>query len=176
MKKTKFLLWCVLLLSGFAQAQCNLETFKFGTSISAVMRAIQPNEEKNFVDNNKYDKIVLEIPINKLCNTEKHLQKATVDFVFIFNKLVQFNIRSSSKKPQLIHWAEAIYGKKPNKIKGFYTRQVTEDFIWENDNAVIVYFIEPDGSLISESISIQSKHFEKDFEKYYQIEEAKLSS
>jgi hypothetical protein len=53
---------------------------------------------------------------------------------------------------------------------------VTEDFIWENDNAVIVYFIEPDGSLISESISIQSKHFEKNFEKYYQIEEAKLSS
>ena len=63
MKKTKFLLWCVLLLSGFAQAQCNLETFKFGTSISAVIQAIQPNEEKPFVDNNKYNKIVLELSL-----------------------------------------------------------------------------------------------------------------
>jgi hypothetical protein len=117
---------------------------------------------------------VLFVPGEEVCKGEKAFEGAPINFVFLYDKLVEIQTTRLSEKPTLINWAESIYGKKDKKPKSFFDIKPNAQWLWDNFNATIAYSIRPDSQGVIESIIMQSRRYQLDFEKFAKEEEQLL--
>jgi hypothetical protein len=94
-----------------------------------------------------------------------------VNFVFLYDKLVEIQVGHFSEATILVNWAESIYGEKEKKPRSFYAKSPNASWIWDNFNAVIFYSVVPDYENLIETIVIQSKHHQRYFEKFSKEQE-----
>ena len=62
-------------------------------------------------------------PGELVCKNEKIFESVPVNFVFLYDDLVEIQIMRLSELPTLIDWAESIYGEKKDKPSGFFYQQ-----------------------------------------------------
>jgi hypothetical protein len=119
-------------------------------------------------------KQVIFSPGEEVCKGEKYFEGAPVNFVFLYDKLVEIQTTRLSEKPTMINWVESIYGEKQNKPKSFYFDKPNAHWLWDNFNVTIAYSIRPDANDVVESIIIQSRRHRRLFEKFSKEEEKLL--
>ena len=177
MKKTYLIISVILvqlLLISSAQARCNLELFRFGSSVQDIEKQLNLDEGGMLPIMGGESQEVLFVPGEEVCKGEKAFESAPVNFVFLYDKLVEIQTTRLSEKPTLINWAESIYGDKQDKPKSFYDAKPNAQWLWDNFNATIAYSIRPDSQGVIESIIIQSRLHRLDFEKFAKEEEQLL--
>tara|TARA_B100000795_G_scaffold266709_1_gene250354 strand:- start:157 stop:687 length:531 start_codon:yes stop_codon:yes gene_type:complete len=166
MKKNKTLivfLLLQLLFIGSAQAKCDLESFRFGTSYKALVGKLKLDKDLIMPKiDGQYEQLA-SVAGEELCKNEKVFEFASVDFLVLYDKLVEIRVMSFSEKPSLVDWAESIYGKMQKKPTSFYDAQPNAEWIWDNPNATISYSVLSDTNSVVESIIIQSAKHAKYF-------------
>jgi hypothetical protein len=168
MKKNKILiitLFVNLICIGAAQAKCDLESFKFGTSYKSVMSQLKMDGDLMEPKLEGVSERFFLAPGELVCKNEKIFESVPVNFVFLYDDLVEIQIMRLSELPTLIDWAESIYGEKKDKPSGFFYQQPFAQWLWVNSNATIAYSIESNENEVFESIIIQSFNHQKNFEK-----------
>jgi len=156
------------------QARCNLELFRFGSSAEEIKKQLNLPEGGLLPIAGGEFKNVVFVPGEEVCKSEKAFEGAPINFVFLYDKLVEIQTMRLSEKPTLIKWAESIYGVKDKKPKSFYDTKPNAQWLWDNFNATIAYSISPDASDVVESIIIQSRQHQRYFEKFAKEEEGGL--
>jgi hypothetical protein len=177
MKKTYLIISIVLvqlLLISSAQARCNLELFRFGSSVQDIEKQLNLDEGGMLPIMGGESQKVLFVPGEEICKDEKSFEGAPINFVFLYGKLVEIQTTRLSEKPMLINWAESIYGEKQGKPKSFFDTKPNAQWLWDNFNATIAYSIRPDSQGVIESVIIQSRRYQLDFEKFAKEEEQLL--
>ena len=166
MKKNKILILFLLLqlvFIGSAQAKCDLETYRFGTSYKALVGKLKLDKDLIMPKiDGQYEQYVT-VTGDVVCKNEKVFELASVDFLVLYDKLVEIRVMSFSEKPSLVDWAESIYGKMQKKPTSFYDAQPNAEWIWDNPNATISYSVLSDTNSVVESIIIQSAKHAKYF-------------
>jgi hypothetical protein len=160
-----------LVFAGSVQARCNLELFRFGSSVEEVEKELGVNERQNILmpSLDIGSERIIFVRGEEACKGEKHFEGASVGFRFLYDKLVQMEVTAHSIKPRLINWAESIYGEKEDKPKGF--QKFNAQWTWQNFNSAISYLIQPDEGNIVELVIIQSRRHRLVFEKFYKEQE-----
>jgi len=174
MKKIQLIMFILLgqmLIVGYAQAQCNLEAFQFGSSYEEIQKKLGLSEAGLMPIIDGESKKVVFTPGEEVCKGEEAFIGTPVEFVFLYDNLVEIRTMRLSDKPVMIHWAESIYGKKDKKPRSFYSEKPNAQWLWNNFNATIAYSIQPDANDVIESIIIQSRRHQRYFEKYTKEEE-----
>jgi hypothetical protein len=177
MKKTYLIISVILvqlLLISSAQARCNLELFRFGSSAEDIKKQLNLPEGGMLPIMGSESKNVVFVPGEEVCKDEKAFEGAPINFVFLYDKLVEIQTVRLSEKPTLVNWAESIYGEKQNKPKSFFDTKPNAQWLWDNFNATIAYSIRPDSQGVIESIIMQSRRYQLDFEKFAKEEEELL--
>ena len=177
MKKTYLIISILLvqlLLISSAQARCNLEPFHFGSSVQDIEKQLNLDEGGMLPIMGGESQEVLFVPGEEVCKGEKSFEGAPINFVFLYDKLVEIQTVRLSDKPILVNWAESIYGKKDKKPKSFFNDKPDAQWLWDNFNATIAYSIRPDSQGVIESIIIQSRRHQRYFEKFAKEEEQLL--
>ena len=177
MKKTYLIISIVLvqlLLISSAQARCNLELFRFGSSVQDIEKQLNVDQGGMLPIMGGESQKVLFVPGEEACKGEKDFEGAPVTFVFLYDKLVEIQTTRLSEKPMFINWAESIYGEKQGKPKSFFDAKPNAQWLWDNFNATIAYSIQPDSQGVIESIIIQSRRYQLEFEKFAKEEEQLL--
>jgi hypothetical protein len=170
-KITILILLTQLMLITSAEARCNLELFRFGSSAEEIKKQLNlPDGGMLPIVGNEFKNVVF-VPGEKVCKYEKAFEGAPINFVFLYDKLVEIQTTRLSGKPTMINWAESVYGEKKNKPKGFYQQDPIANWMWENFNAIIAYSIRPDEQGVIESIIIESRQHQRYFEKFFKKEE-----
>jgi hypothetical protein len=175
MKKTYLIISIILvqlLLISSAQARCNLELFRFGSSVQEIEKQLNLGEGGLLPIMEGGSRQVVLAPGEEVCRGEKYFEGEPIAFVFLYDKLVEIKTMRLSEKPTLVHWAESIYGEQKNKPKSFYDAKPNAQWLWDNFNATIAYSIQPDANDVVESIIIQSRRHQQYFEKFYKEMEA----
>lgn len=168
MKKNKILiltLFFQLIFIGAAQAKCDLESFKFGTSYKSVMSQLKMDGDFMEPKLEGISERFFLAPGELVCKNEKIFESVPVNFVFLYDDLVEIQIMRLSELPTLIDWAESIYGEKKDKPSSFFYQQPFAQWLWVNSNATIAYSIESNENEVFESVIIQSFNHQKNFEK-----------
>jgi hypothetical protein len=160
-----------LLLITSVQARCNLELFRFGSSVEEIKHQLSLPEGGLLPIMGGESKNIVFVPGEEVCKDEKYFEGTPINFVFLYDKLVEIQTIRLSEKPMLIHWAESIYGEKDKKPKSFYDEKPNAQWLWDNFNATIAYSIQPDANDVVESIIIQSRKHQRYFEKFAKEEE-----
>jgi hypothetical protein len=177
MKKTYLIISILLvqlLIISSAQARCNLELFSFGSSVQDIEKQLNLDEGGMLPIMGGASQKVLFVPGEEACKGEKAFEGAPINFVFLYDKLVEIQTTRLSEKPTLISWAESIYGEKDKKPKSFYDDKPNAQWLWDNFNATIAYSIQTDSQGVIESIIIQSRRYQLEFEKFAKEEEQLL--
>ena len=177
MKKTYLIISILLvqlLLISSAQARCNLELFRFGSSVQDIEKQLNLDEGGMLPIMGGASQEVLFVPGEEICKDEKSFEGAPINFVFLYDKLVEIQTVRLSEKPTLVNWAESIYGVKDKKPKSFFNVKPNAQWLWDNFNATIAYSIRPDSQGVIESIIIQSRRYQLEFEKFAKEEEQLL--
>ena len=165
MKKNKILILTLivqLMLIGAAQAKCDLESFKFGSSYKTLISKLKLDMDSEIKDVPEY---FVYAPGELVCKNEKIFESVPVNFIFVYDKLVEIHITRLSEEATLVDWAESIYGEKKDKPRSFFYQQPYAQWLWVNSNATIAYSIESNETEVFESIIIQSFNHQKNFEK-----------
>jgi len=165
MKKNKIIILTLiaqLLFIGSAQAKCDLESFKFGSSYKTLNNKLKLDMDSEINDVPEY---FLFAPGELVCKNEKIFEGVPVNFIFVYDKLVEIQITRLSEEATLLDWAESIYGEKVNKPSSFYYEMPNAQWLWDNSNAAIAYSIKSNENQVFESIIIQSLNHQKYFEK-----------
>jgi len=177
MKKTYLIISILLvqlLLISSAQARCNLELFRFGSSAEEIKTQLNLPEGGMLPIMGSESKNAVFVPGEEVCKDEKAFEGAPINFVFLYDKLVEIQTVRLSEKPTLVNWAESIYGVKDKKPKSFHDDKPNAQWLWDNFNATIAYSIQPDSQGVIESIIIQSRRYQLEFEKFAKEEEQLL--
>ena len=165
MKKNKILILTLivqLMFIGAAQAKCDLESFKFGSSYKTLISKLKLDMDSEIKDVPEY---FVYAPGELVCKNEKIFESVPVNFIFVYDKLVEIHITRLSEEATLVDWAESIYGEKKDKPRSFFYQQPYAQWLWVNSNATIAYSIESNENEVFESIIIQSFNHQKIFEK-----------
>jgi len=174
MKKNKILILFLLLqlvFIGSAQAKCDLETYRFGTSYKALVGKLKLDKDLIMPKiDGQYEQYVT-VTGDVVCKNEKVFEGVPIDFVVLYDKLVEIRIMKLSEKPSLVDWAESIYGKNQNKPTSFYDTKPNAAWVWDNTNASISYSVLSDENLLLESIIIQSVKHAKYFSMFAKEQE-----
>ena len=153
------------------QARCNLELFRFGSSVESIEKQLNLQEGPMLPIMGGESQQVLFVPGEEVCKDEKAFIGTPVNFVFLYGKLVEIQTHRLSTKPTLVGWAESIYGEKKNKPKEFYQVDPVANWTWDNFNAMITYSIRPDDQGVIENVMIGSRQHQQSFEKFFKEEE-----
>ncbi len=159
-----------------ASAACNLSKFSFGLSMQDVekktkaMNAINLPATSGFIETDERHTIAFQG--EEICKGDKTFFGAPIDMTFIENTLVEirlFKFIEYGDKPELVNWAESVYGEKTNKPNTFYQERPSAFWMWDGSNSMVSYSLIDIGYGLDEVIVIQSdKHsdlFKKDSEK-----------
>jgi hypothetical protein len=168
MKKNKILILTLivqLMFIGAAQAKCDLESFKFGSSYKSLMSKLKMDGDFMEPKIEGISERFFLAPGELVCKNEKIFESVPVNFVFLYDDLVEIHITRLSEEATLVDWAESIYGEKKDKPRSFFYQQPYAQWLWVNSNATIAYSIESNENEVFESIIIQSFNHQKIFEK-----------
>ncbi len=169
-KFSLFLLLSLFLISS-AQAKCNLEIYRFGSSYQEIQHQLGDPLPVSVSTKNR-----LFMPGELVCEHEKALVGSPILFIFFYDQLVQIRVArytlDGPEKPSLVSWAESIYGERNNKPKSFYSDKPDASWYWDSSNALVRYFVESDGSGFREHVIIESRRHQKLFEKWANENEA----
>lgn len=174
MKKNKItilILLAQLMLITSAEARCNLELFRFGSSVDSIKNQLNLQESPMLPIMGGESQQVLFVPGEEVCKDEKAFIGTPVTFVFLYDELVEIQTMRLSEQPMLISWAESIYGEKKDKPKKFHQSNPVANWTWGNFNAMITYSIRPDDQGVIESVMIGSRKHQQSFEKFFKEEE-----
>ena len=166
MKINKILIFTLiaqLFFIGSAKAKCDLESLKFGLSHEALMTKLKLDEDFSRPEKNEIPEYFVSFSGQELCKNEEVFERASVHFMFIYDKLLEIQIRGFSESALLADWAISIYGEKENKPTSFYDVKPNAQWLWDKPNKVIAYSIKPDMGGVFESIIIQSRNHDDDF-------------
>ena len=161
-----FTLFTQLLFIGSVQAKCDLKSFQFGASYKSIVSKLNIDSEFNEPEIKGASQQFLFAPGEEVCKSEKAFQGVPIQFVFLYNKLVEIQLMSLSEAPKLVMWAESIYGVKENKPNSFYDEFPIARWSWEDSKAVIAYSVESVASDVVESVIIQSLNHQQSYEKF----------
>ena len=169
MKKNKILIFTLLtqlLFIGSVQAKCDFDSFRFGASYKSIVSKLKIDPEFVEPEIKGASQQYLFAPGEEVCKSEKAFQGVPIQFVFLYNKLVEIQLMSLSEAPKLVTWAESIYGVKENKPNSFYDEFPIARWSWEDSKAVIAYSVESAASDVIESVIIQSLNHQQSYEKF----------
>ncbi|MDA7448375.1 hypothetical protein N8820_02770 [Candidatus Pseudothioglobus singularis] len=169
MSKNKILIFTLLLqllFVGSVQAKCDFKSFKFGDSYKSTVSKLKIDSEFVEPEIKGASQQFLFAPGEEVCKSEKAFQGVPIQFVFLYNKLVEIQLMSLSEAPKLVTWAESIYGLKENKPNSFYDEFPIARWSWEDSKAVIAYSVESAASDVIESVIIQSLNHQQSYEKF----------
>ena len=169
MKKNKILIFTLLsqlLFIGSVQAKCDFDSFRFGASYKSIVSKLKIDPEFVEPEIKGASQQLLFAPGEEVCKSEKAFQGVPIQFVFLYNKLVEIQLMSLSEAPKLVTWAESIYGVKENKPNSFYDEFPIARWSWEDSKAVIAYSVESVASDVVESVIIQSLNHQQSYEKF----------
>lgn len=142
---------------------CELDRFFFGTDIATVRSYLQIGA--TMVDGG--ERTVLAVSGKEACQWDDSFSSMGVEFLFLYNKLVQIKISTAQSEPVLYHWALKRYGEFDQEgeleIQAGDNRQLFRD---EMDK-LIFYSIRPLMGSREESVEITSKRHDPLFRKYY---------
>ena len=119
-------------VSAQAVAACNLSKFSFGSSMQDIekktksMNAINLPATSGFIETD--EKHTIAFQGEEICKGDKIFLGAPIDMTFIENTLVElrlFKFIEYGDKPELVNWAESVYGEKTNKPNTFYQERPT---------------------------------------------------
>ena len=169
MSKNKILILTLLLqllFVGSVQAKCDFKSFKFGDSYKSTVSKLKIDSEfiEPYVEGTSQH--FLFVAGEDFCKKETVFQGVPIQFVFLYNKLVEIQLMSLSEAPKLVMWAESIYGVKENKPNSFYDEFPIARWSWEDSKAVIAYSVESAASDVVESVIIQSLNHQQSYEKF----------
>ena len=171
MKKNKILIVVLLsqlLLIGGVHAKCDFKSFPFGISHSTLVKELKLDPD--LVEQNLKGAPVQMVfaPGQKVCKNEKAFDEyVPVHFLLLYDKLVEIQIMRTAENPELINWAESIYGVKQDKPNSFYNLLPNAQWLWEKADFSIAYSIMSyDTNEVSESIVIQSLNHQEYFDRF----------
>jgi len=180
MKKFIFVVFFLIQFFVVAQANaaCNLAKFSFGSSIQDVEKKIKAMNAENlpatsgFIETEERHSIVF--PGEEICKRDKSFIGAPVEMVFLENKLVEFRLfkfLEYGDRPELVNWAEDVYGEKNNKPTTFYDLEPSAFWLWDSSNSTVAYSLINIGYGIDEVVTIQSNQYQELFKKYSEKED-----
>ena len=117
---------------------------------------------------------VIVLPGEELCKQDKSFIGAPIDMIFLENKLVElrlFKFLEYGDKPELVNWAESVYGEKTNKPMTYYDDKPSASWLWESTKSTVSYSLLDIGYGIDEVITIQSEKHQDLFIKYSEKED-----
>ena len=180
MKKVTLILFFFMQFFVVAEvyAACNLSKFTFGSSVSDIQRKLDDSAIKSLPATSAFieteERHVIVLAGEELCKQDKSFIGAPIDMVFLENKLVElrlFKFLEYGDRPELINWAESVYGEKTNKSITFYDAEPNAFWLWDDDKATVSYSLINIGYGIDELITIQSEKHQDLFKKYSEIED-----
>ena len=169
MKKNKILivvLLAQLFFIGSVQAACDLQSFRFGISHKALMDKLKLDDFYVMPKIVGASKQEVYAPGEKVCKNEKSFEGAGIEFVLLYDKLVEIQISKLSESPSLVNWAESVFGVKPDKPTNFFDAKPNAQWLWVDSKSVIYYSIEPDAESLLEMVVIQSRNHQSYFSKF----------
>ncbi|HJO62980.1 MAG TPA: hypothetical protein QF571_09205 [Desulfobacterales bacterium] len=173
----------ILFMAAAHAPACNIERFRFGSSPDSVRDRIgmaMPKkgllpEQDNGLDaeepTERPDREVIAVAGEEACRYTRLFKKTEVDFHFLFDRLVQIQIRLTTEKPSLIEWAEKKYGVVKNKPRSFFAKRKNAEFFWDKKDTLVFYFVHTVAGKTSEYLEITSKKHDALFEKNAEKEE-----
>lgn len=162
-----------------ANAACNLSKFTFGSSVQSVEKKLKAMSANNlpatgaFIETEDRHSILL--AGEEVCKGDKTFLGAPIEMIFLENKLVElrlFKFFEFGDRPELINWAESVYGERPNKPKTFYDPLPSAFWLWDSPNSTVFYSLMTISYGIDELITIQSDKHQDLFNKYSEIEDS----
>lgn len=169
MKKYKIIIIAILtqlIFISSVQASCDLNPSLFGISYNTLMSKLKLDAEFMQSEEKGAAKQILFAPGEVVCKNEKIFEDVPVDFIFLYDKLVEIQVMRFSESLVLIDWLESVYGENANKPNSLYFQQPNAQLYWESSNAVIAYSAEYFSNEVMESFIIQSLNHQKDFERF----------
>jgi hypothetical protein len=155
LKNLAIILMLQILFVVSVQAQCNLELFRFGSSLEDVKERYP--ESMIMLDIPGMSRSVMSVSGKTVCPYDSRFYKTSIKYVFLYGRLVEVNVLNFTDKPILIDWVESAYGKKANKPKGMYGNDPNVQLLWDKHDVVVLYNLQSNGSEKIEQVYIQSK-------------------
>jgi hypothetical protein len=180
MKKVTLILFFFMQFFAVAEvyAACNLSKFTFGSSVSDIERKLDDSAIKSLPATSAFieteERHVIVLPGEELCKQDKLFIGAPIDMIFLENKLVElrlFKFLEYGDKPELVNWAESVYGEKTNKPMTYYDDKPSASWLWESTKSTVSYSLLDIGYGIDEVITIQSEKHQDLFIKYSEKED-----
>ena len=180
MKKVTLILFFFMQFFAVAEvyAACNLSKFPFGSSVSDIQRKLDDSAIKSLPATSAFieteERHVIVLPGEELCKQDKSFIGAPIDMIFLENKLVElrlFKFLEYGDKPELVNWAESVYGEKTNKPMTYYDDKPSASWLWESTKSTVSYSLLDIGYGIDEVITIQSEKHQDLFIKYSEKED-----
>jgi hypothetical protein len=161
-----------------ANAVCNIEHFRFGSTIKDIEQQTKnmrintlPTSE---IYNSVEDKYSLSFAGEDICKDDDVFIGAPVEMIFLYGKLVELRLikfLENGDDPVLITWAEKAYGQKTNKPRSYDFKEPSMYLLLSNFNATVSYSITSVGYGIEEVVVIQSRRYRDLFKKYSKKED-----
>jgi len=153
-----------LLLITSVQARCNLELFRFGSSVEDLHDRYSGLEST--IDMPGMPRLAVRATGDSICPYDKNFSKASVRYIFLYGKLVEVNISSFANKPVLIDWVESAYGNSINKQSDIYRSNPNVQLVWDKPDIVILYNLRSNGVEKIEQVFIQSRNHKNIHQKF----------
>ena len=133
-------LWLLVGLAPYVQAFCEIERFPFGTSATTVAQLL--NIEPTTSPPPLLALSVITRSGTQLCPNDRSFTGVTVDMVFLYNQLVQFQVKvPSTQDLVLFEWATQRYGQPLTRSGGRPNRLRAGHFFWrEPDRNIFLSF------------------------------------
>jgi len=171
---TPLLILTQMLIYSSANASCNLELIRFGSSPEKVQKEFP--EVLPMLGGADAPQSMLSIPGELACKSEKSFVGAPVQYLFLYGELVEINITRLSDSPRLLGWVESVYGEKIGKPDSLYSDEPNGQLIWDTFNSVVLYSYTTNGDDRIEDVSIQSRRHELLYQRFAKEEEKALES
>jgi len=161
-----------------ANAVCNVEQFRFGSTIKDIEKQTKnmrintlPTSE---IYNSTEDKFSIIFAGEDICKDDDEFIGTPVEMIFLYGKLVELRVikfLENGDDPVLMIWAEKVYGQKTNKPRSYDFKEPSMHLLWNNFNATISYSMTSVGYGIEELVVIQSRRYRDLFKKYSKKED-----
>ena len=181
MKKIVLILF--FFISFFASAQsdaaCNLSKFTFGSSMQDIEKKLKAMGADKLHPTSAFisteDRYSLGLFGGEVCKRDKAFKGAQIEMVFLYNKLVELHLYKFIEfgdSPELVDWAENIYGAKDFKPPSFYASEPNAFWVWDGPDSTVFYNLESIAYGVNEEISIQTDQYQDLYKKYSKVQDS----
>jgi len=159
MKKTYLIFfWIMVFMTANVNATCNIQKYSFGSDIDDITKYFNFQfpmgrgvERTLFIDG------------KETCPADDRLWGMPITLVFIYDKLVQYQISNFVNKPQLNTWLEEQYGIEIGSNPGLFESIPNFHKSWVRDGITVLYSIGLRNGEVVEYIEITSSEHDSLF-------------